>query len=197
MSGTASELTNPNDVDSGSAAPFRASGPGPASMPDITNPGVAPGEGLAISAWAAVRPRCQSSLAGFLFAHAVVLPDGTSSVTTSVLGCRRAPIARPLPRGLFVQQRLTEPVELDDHLLPCLSHGQASASAPNTLRRQGPAEPAFTPASQGEGSVAWPARRIREATDASGRTHNRRICRIRRDQSIAWARTQSRRSETR
>jgi hypothetical protein len=57
-------------------------------MPDIANPEVAPGEGLAISAWAAVRPRCQSSLAGFLFAHAVVLPDGTSSVATLVLGCK-------------------------------------------------------------------------------------------------------------
>src|SRR5436190_10282880 len=33
--------------------------------------------------------------------------------------CRRAPAARLLPVGLLAQQRLTEPVELGDHLLCC------------------------------------------------------------------------------
>jgi hypothetical protein len=107
-SGTSSGLTNPNDVLSRSAAPFRASGPGPTSMPDITNPGVASGEGLAISAWAAARPRCQSSLAGFLFAHAVCCQMGrNASVVTPSLGgtsprqfLRHAPAQREIiPAG--------------------------------------------------------------------------------------------------
>jgi hypothetical protein len=77
-------------------------------MPDITNPGVASGEGLAISAWAAARPRCQSSLAGFLFAHAVCCQMGrNASVVTPSLGgtsprqfLRHAPAQREIiPAG--------------------------------------------------------------------------------------------------
>src|SRR5262249_40882615 len=59
-------------------------------------------------------------------------------------------------------------------------------AAPGRQREPGlpPAEPAFTPASQGERPVAWPTAVSPKRTDASGRAHNRRICRILRDQSI-------------